>query len=209
MGTQFVRDVDVGFRFNNPFAAQVSPEPVDVSQPIVDNAVDAPEDRVRALTCFRAGISALEEAVSGLKDEALDAEPTGGGWTVRQIVHHLADGDDIWKLAIKMAVGYDDAEFALGWYQAMAQQKWGDRWAYGSRPIDASLSLLRASREHILQLLDSAPEAWNRAVLLRTPDGQIERVPVGFIVEMQAEHVFHHLKRIQDILEQRGGAGEP
>lgn len=162
--------------------------------------MDAPVDRAGTLSRFHAGIAALEETVSGLSEEALDAEPSGGGWSVRQTVHHLADGDDIWKLAIKMAVGKDGTEFALGWYQVLTQKEWADRWAYSSRPIGASLSLLKASREHVLQLLDRTPEAWNRAVLFRKPDGQIERVPVGFIVEMQAEHVFHHLRRIQEIV---------
>ena len=82
----------------------------------------------------------------------------------------------------------------------MTQQEWADRWAYSARPIGVSLSLLRAGREHVLQILDHIPEAWNRAVLLRKPDGQIEWVPVGFIVEMQAEHAFHHLRRIKEIL---------
>lgn len=164
--------------------------------------MDAPVDRAGTLVRFQAGLTALEEEVSGLSDSALDALPPGGGWTVRQIVHHLADGDDIWKLAIKMAIGHDGAEFGLGWYQAMTQQEWAERWAYGSRPIDASLSLMKASREHVLQLLVGTPEAWDRAVLLQKPDGQTERVPVGFIVAMQAEHVFHHLRRMQAILKQ-------
>lgn len=165
--------------------------------------MDAPVDRAGVLSRFQAGFSALEEAVSGLSEDALDALPSGGGWTIRQIVHHLADGDDIWKLAIKMAIGHDEAEFALGWYQVMSQQEWSNRWAYGSRPINVSLALLKASREHVLQLLESVPDAWHCAVMLRKPDGEIERVPVGFIVDMQAEHVFHHLRRIQEILEQR------
>jgi hypothetical protein len=180
----------------------MSREPLGATQLIMGIAMDVPVDRAGTLSRFHAGLTALEEEVSGLSDDALDAAPPGGGWTVRHIVHHLADGDDIWKLAIKMAIGQDDAEFALGWYQALSQREWADRWAYGSRPIDSSLSLLKASREHVLQLLNSTPEAWSRAVLLRTPDGHIERVPVGFIVDMQAEHVFHHLRRIQTILKQ-------
>lgn len=166
--------------------------------------MDVPVDKSGALARFHAGISALEEAVSGMSDETLDAQPTGGGWTVRQIVHHLADGDDIWKLAIKMAIGHDDVAFDLGWYQALSQQEWAARWSYDSRPINASLSLLKAGRDHVLQLLNSSPDAWNHAVLLRTPDGRIERIPVGFIVDMQAEHMFHHLRRIDAIVKERG-----
>jgi uncharacterized damage-inducible protein DinB len=176
------------------------------TQPIMGIAMDAPEDQAGAISRYREGPSLLEAAVTGLKDDVLDAVPSGGGWTIRQIVHHVVDGDDIWKLCIKMAMGNEQAEFALGWYWGMSQQTWGDRWAYGSRSLDASLSLLKATREHILQLLETVPESWNRAVALRKRDGQIERVPVGFVIQMQADHVFHHIQRIRDILKERGGA---
>jgi uncharacterized damage-inducible protein DinB len=168
-------------------------------------AMDAPRDRAGTLSRFQAGLAALEAVVSELSDDALDAVPSGGGWSVRQIVHHLADGDDIWKLAIKMAIGNDGAEFALGWYRTLTQREWADRWAYNSRPIGASLSLLKANRDNVLQILEHTPDAWNRAVSLRKSDGEVERVPVGFIVEMQAEHVFHHLRRIEEILKGRCG----
>jgi uncharacterized damage-inducible protein DinB len=142
----------------------------------------------------------LEHAVIGLLDADLDAKPSEGGWSIRQIVHHIADGDDIWKLCIKMAIGNEQAEFSLGWYWSQTQDTWADRWAYSQRSIGASLSLLKATREHVLQLLASVPEGWNRAVVVRTPQGEIEQVPVGFVVQMQADHVFHHLERIRAIL---------
>lgn len=166
----------------------------------------APEDQEGAISRYREGPSLLEDTVKGLKDDVLDAVPSGGGWTIRQIVHHVVDGDDIWKLGIKMAIGSDHAEFPLGWYQGMSQETWAVRWAYGSRSIDASLSLLKAIREHIVQLLESVPEAWNRAVLLHKRDGQIERVPVGFVIQMQGDHLVQHVQRICDILREQGGA---
>jgi hypothetical protein len=50
------------------------------------------------------------------------------------------------------------------------------------------------------------PEAWNRAVVVRTPKGEIERVPVGFVIQMQADHLLHHVERIRAILQEWGGA---
>ena len=67
--------------------------------------MDAPEDRVGAINRFREGPARLEAAVLGLPDDVLDFVPGGGGWTIRQIVHHVVDGDDIWKLGIKLAMG--------------------------------------------------------------------------------------------------------
>lgn len=168
--------------------------------------MDAPTDQAGALSRYREGPSLLEDTVNGLPDERLDAVPAGGGWNVRKIVHHILDGDDIWKMGIKIAVGCDGAEFSLAWYWEMTQPAWGERWAYGSRSIDVSLSFLRACREHVAQLVESVPDAWNRAVLLRNRDGQMERVPVGFIIQMQSDHLAHHVQRIREILNEQEGA---
>jgi hypothetical protein len=82
----------------------------------------------------------------------------------------------------------------------------GQPWAYRERSLDVSLALLKANREHILQLLEHIPDGWSRSVGVRKPDGEIERVPVGFVVEMQADHVLHHVDRILAIRRERGGA---
>src|SRR5512140_663012 len=145
----------------------------------------APENPDRDISRYREGPDLLEQAVTGLQDSELDARPAGGGWSVREIVHHLADGDDIWKMGIKAALGNDQAEFDLGWYASQPQLTWSERWAYSRRSIGASLSLLRASREHVVQLLASVPEAWNCTVVVRTPKGGIEQVPVGCVIQMQ------------------------
>jgi uncharacterized damage-inducible protein DinB len=167
--------------------------------------MDAPEDRTGTISRYREGPLVLEEVVKGLTDPDLDARPSRGGWTIRQIVHHVADGDDIWKACIKMAMGNEEGEFALGWYGALSQESWGDRWDYTKRSIDVSLFFFKAIRAHVLQLIESAPEVWNRSVVVRTSKGEVERVPVGFVVQMQADHVFHHIERIRAILRERGG----
>ena len=117
--------------------------------------MNAPEDRNAAISRYREGPILLEQAVTGLPDADLDARPSGGGWSIRQIVHHLADGDDIWKICIKMAIGNEQAEFTLGWYWLLPQQTWAESWAYSRRSIDISLSLLKASREAMLTLSTS------------------------------------------------------
>ncbi len=162
------------------------------------------EDRDRALSRFREGPTLLEQTVSGLQDSELDFKPHEGGWTIRQIVHHIVDGDDIWKFGVKMALGNDQAEFSLGWYSCQSQDTWADRWAYNNRPIGTSLSLLKAIRGHVLQLLTSVPEAWDRTVVVRTQQEKIEKVTVGFVIQMQADHLYHHLERIRSILRERG-----
>jgi hypothetical protein len=158
------------------------------------------------LARYAQGPEQLELALAGLDGPGLDASGSQGGWTVRQIVHHIVDGDDIWKLCIKSALGSEDGEFTLGWYWALSQDVWADRWRYSARSIDVSLALFRANRGHVLQLLKHVPDAWQRSIRMRTPDGMIERVTVGRAIQIQAEHAMHHVEQIVAIRAARGGA---
>lgn len=163
--------------------------------------------RQAALARFREGPTLLERALAGLVDDDLDAVPARGGWTIRQIVHHIVDGDDLWKVGLKGALGDTDGEFTLAWYWALPQDTWAGRWAYARRSLDESLQLLAANRAHVLQLVATIPDAWSRAITVRKADGSVQRVSVGDIVAMQADHVEHHVERILAIRRTRETTG--
>lgn len=163
-----------------------------------------PDDRGGVVARFREGPELLEKAIEGLREADLDAVPAQGGWTIRQIVHHVVDGDDLWKSCVKMALGNEDADFSLSWYWAMPQDAWAERWAYARRPLGESLALLRASREHVAQLLQHVPDSWGRSVRFRQSDGETLRLPAGAVVAMQADHVEHHVERIRAIRRELG-----
>ena len=163
-------------------------------------------EQISLLSRYLQGPDQLEHAVADLSAAELDASPSGGGWTIRQIVHHVADGDDLWKVGIKAALGNEQGEFTLAWYWVLSQDTWADRWAYAGRPIDVSLALFTAIRAHVTQLLAHVPGAWNRSVTVRKPDGGTTRLTVGAVVEMQADHLQHHVRRILAIRKERGGA---
>jgi len=41
-------------------------------------------------------------------------------------VHHLADGDDIWTICIKAALGNSEGLFSLQWYWDKPQTEWAE-----------------------------------------------------------------------------------
>ena len=159
----------------------------------------APDDQDSVLARFMEGPALLERALAGVQDAELDAPPSRGGWTIRQIVHHIVDGDDLWKIGIKVALGNEQVDFSLDWYRTQPQEFWAEKWAYANRSLDVSLTLLRAIRNHIDQLLRQVPGGWHCSVGFRKPDGAIERLPVGAIIEMQADHLEHHVKQVRAI----------
>ena len=157
------------------------------------------KDYQTILTQFTDGPSLLEKAIEGLSETDLDCAPSTGGWSIREIIHHLSDGDDIWKSCIKMALGNENAEFHLEWYWTYPQTHWSSSWAYATRPTRTSLDLLKANRAHLSELLSQIPDGWTRTATLREPNGKITQVTVVFIIEMQTRHILHHLSRIEEI----------
>ncbi len=54
-------------------------------------ATISPEDRARFIDTIEALPARLRAAIAGLNDVQIDTRYRDGGWTVRQVVHHLAD----------------------------------------------------------------------------------------------------------------------
>ncbi|MEW5867870.1 MAG: DinB family protein [Chloroflexota bacterium] len=146
----------------------------------------------------------LEAALQGLSEVQLNLCPRPEEWSIRQIVHHIVDGDDLWALILKQALGEAPQELNLQWYWEYPQENWGSWWAYAQREIAPSLALLRASREHITQLLRQVPNAQERSIGVCWPNGEREQISVPDIIEMQTSHISGHSQEIRAIREQHG-----
>lgn len=152
------------------------------------------------LACYADGPAQLGAALAGLKGADLDLGPAEGGWTIRQIVHHIADGDDLWGACVKMALG-SQSGFSLEWYWAKSQDEWAEVWRYADRAIEPSLALFRANRAHIVQLVEQVPNTWSRHMVMQILDGREEAVTVGDVIAMQARHALGHTEDIRRIRE--------
>ena len=150
------------------------------------------------------GPNRLEVAIAGLSEIDLDIALATDSWTIRKIVHHLADGDDLWKSFIKQAIGNPGGEFTLEWYWQMPQDEWAERWDYEKRAIGPSLIMFRASRVHTVQLLEHTSGVLEKSLLIRWPKGEDQDVSVGWVVEMQTQHVKEHVSDIGRIREAHG-----
>jgi hypothetical protein len=83
-------------------------------------ASSLPEDRAAHIQTLRMLPERLRAAVSGLSDVQLDTPYRDGGWTVRQVVHHVADSHSMCYIRMKLALtedwptvkGYDEAAWA-------------------------------------------------------------------------------------------------
>jgi len=148
---------------------------------------------------YAGGPVRLHAVLKGLTDSDLDLALTTDTWTIRQIVHHIVDGDDIWKTCIKAALGNNAGLFSLQWYWDRSQMDWATNWKYASRPIEPSLELFRANRQHLAELIQQTPNAWELSIRIKYPEREEERITVGFVLEMQTGHLTGHIGEIQAI----------
>ena len=92
---------------------------------------------------------ALAEAVGDLDEVQLDTEYRPGGWTVRQVVHHLADSHLNSFCRFKLALT-EDVPTIRAYYE--------DRWAElpdSLGPVETSLAILEGVHARWVQLLES------------------------------------------------------
>jgi hypothetical protein len=163
---------------------------IDTSKTILAHYVDGPMQ--------------LERALAGLAESNLDLALDPDSWSIRQIVHHIVDGDDIWKTCIKTALGNSNAVFSLQWYTEKPQMEWAAIWAYASRTLDSSLTLFRANRGHIVDLLEHIPGACEKSVRLQRPRKPQIWITIFDVLELHVQHLADHIKDIQAIPQAHG-----
>ena len=156
------------------------------------------------LAQYADGPAQLEAALIGIGESDLDRAQSADTWTIRQIVHHIADGDDIWKICIKAALGNSEGMFSLQWYWDRPQTEWAERWGYASRSIRPSLDLLIANRQHIMELIQQAPDACQKSIWLKRLRKRKVRITVADVLEIQAGHVVEHINEIRTIRQTYG-----
>src|SRR5499427_8272448 len=135
-------------------------------------------------------------AVAGLSDAQLDTPYRPGGWTVRQVVHHLADAHLHSYIRTKFAQAENEPTI-----MPFDENAWANLKDAKSGPIEPSLLLLDGVQSRWAQTLESLSEAdWSRKFVhpLRGPTTQSAHVPV------YAWHGRHHTAHITELRKRMG-----
>jgi len=145
------------------------------------------DERVNAIASIAELPEQLRNAVDGLSSAQLGTPYREGGWTVRQVVHHVADSHMNAFVRIRLALTedwptikpYDEAEWA----------KLHD----SAAPVEWSLELIEALHARWVMLLQSLSQAqWQRGYN-HPEDG---RVTVEHAALVYAWHSRHHVAHI-------------
>ena len=152
---------------------------------------------------FSEGISQLEEVLDGLGESDLDQCREPGKWSIRQIVHHIAESEVLWNTALKAALANPGCIFDFNWY--IADNICAGPLFYHKRPIKESLALFRASRKQVLELLHLVDRFWEQSLFVQHENmGGKRKFAVEEIVQWQDKHLRLHIIQIKKSLKKPG-----
>lgn len=146
-----------------------------------------PAMRAEQISILRLLPGNIQAAVSGLSHTQLDTPYRENGWTVRQLVHHIADSHANAYVRTKLALTEDWP--AIKTYDEAAWARLPD----STLPIDGSITMISALHERWVAVLESLSETdFKRGY----NHPELGRQELSSVLAMYAWHSRHHTAHI-------------
>jgi hypothetical protein len=138
----------------------------------------------------------LRGAVAGLSESQLDTPYRTGGWTVRQLAHHVPDSHINSYTRFRLALTEDEPVI-----KPYDEKRWAELSDVGTVPVEVSLALLETLHARWVPLMRSLSGAdWKRS--FRHPE--LGLVSLENNAALYAWHGRHHVAHITALRERMG-----
>jgi uncharacterized damage-inducible protein DinB len=139
----------------------------------------------------------LENAIVNLDEQQLNTPYRPQGWTLRQVVHHVADSH--MNAYIRFKLGLTEDNPTIKPYDEAA---WANMKDTEIIPVNVSLTLLHALHTRWMEVLHSIrEEEWNRTVVHPEHGRQMT---LWYLLGMYAWHGRHHTAHVTSLRERMG-----
>lgn len=140
---------------------------------------------------------ALENALNNLDEQQLHTPYREGGWSVHQLVHHVADSH--MNAYIRFKLGYTEDNPTIRPYD---EKLWATLPDVQHLPVNISITLLFALHKRWYEFLkDFRENDWNKTVY---HPGQSKQLTLWQLMGLYAWHSRHHTAHITALRERKG-----
>jgi uncharacterized damage-inducible protein DinB len=140
----------------------------------------------------------LEAAISNLDEAQLQTPYRDGGWTVHQLVHHVADSHMNAYIRFKLGMTEDNPTI-----KPYEEKDWANLADVQQLPVNISITLLFALHERWTAFLKSIPEeAWESRTVVHPEYNK--QMTLWYLLGMYAWHSRHHVAHITSLRERMG-----
>ncbi len=138
----------------------------------------------------------LRAAVQGLSEKQLDTPYRDGGWTVRQVVHHVPDSHMNSYIRFKLALTEEEPTI-----RPYMEDRWAELPEAKTAPIELSLRLLEDLHKRWMLMLRAIPDAdWKRT--FRHPEMGLMSLEKN--LALYAWHGRHHVAHVTELRKAKG-----
>ena len=155
-----------------------------------------PEDRAEYIDTISSAPARLRQAVAGLTAEQLDTPYRPGGWTVREVIHHVPESHMNSYIRFKLAL--TENEPTVKPYDEAAWARLPD---IADTPIEVSLTLLESLHKRWIVLLRGFSEGdWKKRFI----HPELGPVALENNLALYAWHSNHHIGHITSLRGRKG-----
>ncbi len=134
----------------------------------------------------------MREAVKALDDRRLDTPYRAGGWTARQVVHHVPDSHLNAYIRFKLALTEDNPTI-----RPYDEARWAELQDSRDTPVETSLALLDNLHDRWVRLIRSMSET-DFARTLQHPEHE-GPMTLDTLIAMYAWHGRHHVAHVKSV----------
>jgi DinB superfamily len=171
----------------------------DPRYPIGKFTFDGPPDeaqRKKLIDNIEQTPAALRAAIKNLSPEQIETPYRDGGWTVRQVVHHVPESHMNAYIRFKLALTEDEPTI-----KPYMEDRWAGTSDVHSTPLEVSLAMLEPLHDRWVRLLRNLkPADWKRT--FRHPEMGI--VPLEKNLALYSWHGKHHVAHITELRKRMG-----
>ena len=146
-------------------------------------------EREAAIAKIESMPTTLRRALAGIQDSQLDSTYREGSWTLRQVVHHLADSHVNSYTRFRLALTEDHPRI-----KAYDEKKWAELHDARTLPVEVSLRLLDSLHERWVSMLRSLKPSEFERTIDHPENGTMT---LDQLVAMYAWHGEHHVAHVK------------
>lgn len=133
----------------------------------------------------------LKKILFDLDESALASKHRDGGWTIRQLVHHIADSHMNYYIRIKLALTEENPTI-----KPFAEDRWAEL-SDSACSIESSVQLIALLQERLIYLLQTLSDEQLASGFVHPESG---KGTVAECIGIYAWHGDHHLAHIQNAI---------